>query len=378
MEKRDYYETLGVSKGAGEGEVKSAYRKMAMQFHPDKNPGNDKAEHRFKEISEAYQILKDPQKKAAYDQFGHAAFKDGGHGTARGGFDFSGGSFSDVFEDLFGDFTGRSPGQQQSSAQRGADLRYNFEVTLEEAFKGTEADIEIPTTQTCGDCSGSGAAAGSLPEVCSTCSGHGKVRTQQGFFTVERTCPSCQGVGHIISNPCGSCHGAGHVEKEKSLSVKIPKGVEEGTRIRLSGEGEAGFRGGPSGDLYIFVNLIQHELFQRDGTTLYCQVPITMTTATLGGEIEVPTIDGKKAIVKIKEGAQSGSRIRLRQKGMPKLQSSLVGDMVLETIVETPTNLSKKQKGLLKEFEGEAKESWSPQSAGFFSKVKNIWEELTD
>ncbi len=378
MEKRDYYETLGVSKGAGEDELKSAYRKLAMKFHPDRNQGDEEAEHKFKELSEAYEILKDPQKKAAYDQYGHAAFQDGREGGGRGGFDFSGGNFSDAFEDLFGDFMGRGGGRQQSAAQRGSDLRYTLEVTLEEAFNGTEADIEVPTTHSCDDCSGSGAGAGSQPEVCSTCSGHGKVRAQQGFFTVERSCPSCQGVGHVISNPCGSCDGAGRVEKEKTLSVKIPKGVEDGTRIRLSSEGEAGFRGGPSGDLYIFINLITHELFQRDGTTLYCQIPITMTKAILGGDIEVPTIEGKKAVVKIKEGTQSGSRIRLRQKGMPKLQSSLVGDMVLETLVETPTNLTKKQKELLKEFESGAKDGWSPKSEGFFVKVKSIWTDLTD
>lgn len=375
MEKQDYYETLGVERSADAGELKKAYRRMAIKYHPDKNPGDETAEHRFKDIGEAYEILKDPQKKAAYDQYGHAAFQNGGGGQA-GGFGFSN-NFSDVFEDLFGDFMG-SDGQQRSAQQRGSDLRYNLDVSLEDAYNGTEANIEIPTTQSCDHCDGSGAEIGSKPEVCSTCSGHGKVRTQQGFFTVERTCPSCRGVGHTISNPCGECHGAGRVEKDRSLSVKIPKGVEDGTRIRLSGEGEAGFRGGPTGDLYIFISIEPHALFKRDGTNLYCQIPISMTKAALGGEIEVPTIEGKKAIIKIKDGTQNGSRIRLRGKGMPRLHSGTLGDLIIETSVETPVNLSSKQKELLREFESETKSGWSPQSEGFFSRVKGIWEDLTD
>lgn len=378
MEKRDYYETLGVSRSVGPDELKKAYRKLAMGSHPDRNQDDPEAEHRFKELGEAYEVLKDEDKRAAYDRFGHAAFENGSGG--RGGFDFSG-NFADVFEDLFGDFMGggRRP---QSSAQRGADFRYNMEISLKDAYSGKEESISIPTSVGCDDCDGSGAERGTQPEVCPACSGGGKIRTQQGFFMVERVCPSCRGAGRIIANPCNTCDGAGRVQKQKSLSVKIPPGVDAGTRIRLSGEGEAGVRGGPAGDLYIFVTIEPHSLFQRDGGTIYCRVPIAMTTAILGGEIEVPAISGKRVKLKIPEATQTGTQFRLRQKGMPQLNSSLVGDMIVEARVETPSNLSKDQKKLVREFsesgKSDGEKSWSPETHGFIDKVKGIWDDLVD
>jgi len=379
MSKQDYYELLGVKKGADENTLKKAFRKAAMQYHPDRNPGDAEAEKKFKEMGEAYDVLKDPQKRAAYDQYGHAAFENGmggGGGRGGGGFDFS-----DVFEEFFGDFMGgggrrRGGGGQQ--AGRGNDLRFNMEITLEDAYNGKSDKITVPTSVSCEPCSGSGAAPGSKPEVCDTCGGHGKVRANQGFFMVERTCPKCQGAGHVITNPCKSCHGAGRVNKKKTLQVKIPKGVEEGTRIRLASEGEAGARGGPAGDLYIFLTIKPHGLFKRDGDMLYCQVPIPMATATLGGQIEVPTIEGKRARIKIPEGTQSGRQFRLRGKGMPELNGGFIGDMIIETVVETPVNLTKKQRDLLEEFAAEGGDNISPRSEGFFSKVKDIWEDLTD
>lgn len=374
MAKRDYYEILGVSKGVSGDELKKAFRKKAMQFHPDRNPDDPEAEVKFKEVGEAYDVLKDDQKRAAYDQYGHAAFEGGGPGGGHpgGGFDF--GSFSDVFEDLFGDFMGGGGGRRGGGnrAQRGADLRYNMEITLDEAFAGKDTTITVPSTAECGSCDGSGAEPGSSPEVCPTCHGHGKVRAQQGFFMVERTCNQCRGQGQVISSPCKSCDGVGRIEKEKTLSVKIPAGVEDGMRIRLAGEGEAGYRGGPAGDLYIFISIEEHDIFQRDGAMVYLSMPLPMTTAILGGEIEVPTIDGKRAKLKIPDGTQTHSQFRLRGKGMPEVSSQLVGDMIVEVRLETPVNLTKKQKQLVEEF-ADVKANNSPNSKGFFSRVKEMF-----
>ena len=375
MEKQDYYETLGVDRSADQAALKKAYRKLAMQYHPDRNPGDAEAEHQFKVVSEAYEVLRDDQKRAAYDRYGHAAFENG-HGGGSHGFDF-GENFSDIFEDLFGDFMGGGR-RQRTSARRGSDLKFNLTINLEDAFHGKTETVDIPSTVACEACGGSGAEAGSKPEVCGGCGGIGKVRTQQGFFMVERTCPTCRGAGQVIADPCGECRGAGRVRKEKSLSVKIPPGVEEGTRIRLAGEGEAGMRGGPAGDLYIFLSIRPHKIFKRDGTTVYCQVPIPMTVAALGGEIEVPTIGGDRAKVKIPEGTQSGKQVRLRGKGMPQLNSPHVGDMIVEAQVETPVNLSHKQQEMLRAFAEEGGDKISPESQGFFAKVRELWDDLTE
>ena len=379
MSKRDFYEVLGVSRQADEKQLKSAFRRLAKKYHPDANRDDPAAEKNFKEVSEAYDILKDPQSRAAYDRFGHAAFENGGPGGGAGGPggfgpEFSS-SMSDVFEDLFGDFMGGGGRgrQRRGGAQRGADLRYNMEVSLIDAFNGKTAQINVPTSVKCEYCDGSGAKPGSSPTTCQTCGGAGAVRAQQGFFTVERTCPSCHGRGQTIGDPCADCSGQGRVEKQRTLSVNIPAGVEDGTRIRLAGEGEAGLQGGPAGDLYIFLSIKPHDFFQRDGADLFCSVPISMTTASLGGEIEVPTIDGNKARVSIPEGAQSGKQFRLRGKGMPVLRTPKHGDMYIQVNVETPVNLSKKQKELLREFEAEKRDN-SPQSSGFFSKAKAFWE----
>jgi molecular chaperone DnaJ len=382
MAKRDYYEVLGISRGATAEEIKKAYRTKAKELHPDRNQDNPKAEAQFKEVNEAYECLKDEQKKAAYDRFGHAAFEGGNGASARpggGGFrpqgDFAS-AFSDVFDDLFGDMMGRGgQGGGRNRAVRGNDLRYNLRITLEEAYAGLQKAITVPTSVGCTSCKGTGAEGGSEPQTCPTCQGMGKVRAQQGFFTVERTCPTCQGTGQLIKNPCKSCQGAGRVEKEKQLSVAIPAGVETGTRIRLAGEGEAGLRGGPTGDLYIFIEVRDHEIFQRDGATLYCKVPVSMAAAALGGDIEVPTIDGGKARVRIPEGSQSGRQMRLRGKGMPAIRSKEVGDMLIELAVETPVNLTPRQKELLREFD-KLSEANNPQSAGFFSAVKNFWDSM--
>ena len=383
MSKRDYYDVLGVSKGASADEIKKGYRKKAKELHPDRNADNPDAEAQFKEANEAYEVLKDPEKKAAYDRFGHAAFEGGmggGGGPRPGGGGFHGqgdfaSAFSDVFDDLFGDFMGGRQGGGRQRAARGADLRYNLRVTLEEAYSGLQKTINVPTSIACGECSGTGAEGGAEPTTCPTCSGMGKVRAQQGFFTVERTCPTCSGLGQIIKNPCKVCHGQGRVERDRSLSVNIPAGVETGTRIRLAGEGEAGMRGGPSGDLYIFVEVRPHELFQREGNNLYCRVPVSMSTAALGGDIEVPTIDGGRSRVKIPEGSQSGRQMRLRGKGMPALRGPGHGDMFIELAVETPVNLTSRQKELLREFE-ELSEENNPESKSFFSSVKNFWDSM--
>ncbi len=374
----DFYTVLGVAKNASEDDLKKAYRKLAMQYHPDKNHGNAEAEKKFKTINEAYDVLKDPQKRAAYDRFGHDAFANGMGGGGGGG-GFSGaGSFSDIFEDLFSEFTGRrGGGQAQSSAARGSDLRYNLDIELEAAFKGSQKTIKVTTSGSCESCNGSGAAGGSHPENCHTCNGRGTIRAQQGFFTVERGCGTCQGTGKIIKNPCKTCAGSGRTRKEKSLSVTIPAGVEEGTRIRLAGEGEAGFRGGPAGDLYIFLSIKPHRIFKRDGANVFCGVPIPLATASLGGHIEVPTIDGGRVKVTIPEGTQTGHQFRLKGKGMSVLKSAARGDMYIEVAVETPVNLSKKQRDLLKEFEhaGGSKPT-SPESENFFTKVKEFWADL--
>ncbi|MBL4639437.1 MAG: molecular chaperone DnaJ [Kordiimonadaceae bacterium] len=380
MSKQDYYELLGVAKDADANTLKKAFRKAAMQHHPDRNPDNADAEVKFKEMGEAYDVLKDPQKRAAYDQYGHAAFENGmggggGQGRGAGGFDFA-----DVFEEFFGDFTGGGGRRQRGGQQagRGSDMRFNMEITLEDAFNGKTDNITVPTSVACEPCTGSGAEPGSKPQICGTCGGHGKVRANQGFFMVERTCPKCQGAGHVITNPCKTCHGAGRVNKQKTLQVKIPKGVDEGTRIRLAGEGEAGSRGAPSGDLYIFLSLKPHPLFKRDSDMLYCQIPIPMATATLGGQIDVPTIEGKRARIKIPEGTQSGRQFRLRGKGMPELNGGFTGDMIIETSVETPVNLTKRQREILAEFAAEGGDTISPRSEGFFTKVKDLWEDLTE
>jgi molecular chaperone DnaJ len=374
MSKRDYYEILGVSRTVTDGELKAAYRKLAMQHHPDRNPGDADCEHKFKELSEAYDVLKDGDKRAAYDRFGHAAFEQGGGGGHGFGADFAH-TFSDIFEDLFGMGGGRRGGRGQGR-ERGSDLRYNMEITIEEAFEGKTAQIRIPTSVTCEVCSGSGAKAGTKPKPCATCGGAGKIRHAQGFFTLERTCPACQGRGQVIDDPCAACAGAGRVTRERMLSVNIPPGVEDGTRIRLAGEGEAGVRGGPPGDLYIFLSLAQHEFFQRDGADLHCRVPISMATAALGGEFEVPAIDGSKARVKVPGGTQTGRRFRLTAKGMPVLRAKQTGDMYVQVAVETPQNLTKRQRELLAEFEKLSSEETQPESAGFFSRVKEFLDGL--
>lgn len=380
MAKRDYYEVLGLSKGADAAEIKKAYRTKAKELHPDRNTDNPKAEAQFKEAGEAYECLKDADKKAAYDRYGHAAFEGGMGGGGRpgggmGGQGDFGSAFSDIFDDLFGNMGGARGGGGRSRAQRGNDLRYNLRVSLEEAFAGLQKTITVPTAVGCGSCSGTGSEGGSEPQTCPTCSGMGKVRAQQGFFTVERTCPTCNGMGQTIKNPCHECHGAGRVEKEKSLSVNIPAGVETGTRIRLAGEGEAGMRGGPTGDLYIFIEVQEHKLFEREANHLFCRVPVSMTKAALGGDIEVPTIDGGRSRVKIPAGSQSGRQMRLRSKGMPALRGGGAGDMFIEMAVETPVNLTSKQKELLKEFDDLASDN-NPQSSTFFKSVKSFWDSM--
>jgi molecular chaperone DnaJ len=369
--KRCYYETLEVDRDADENRLKTAFRKLAMKWHPDRNPGDKASELKFKEINEAYEVLKDGDKRAAYDRYGHAAFEHGGMGGAGSGFGAGfASSFSDIFEDLFG-----MAGQQRSRGgrERGADLRYNMEITLEEAFQGKTAQIEIPVSVTCDSCAGTGARVGTKPKTCSLCGGAGRVRQAQGFFTLERTCPGCQGRGQMIEDACASCSGSGRVRRERTLSVNIPQGVEDGTRIRLAGEGEAGFRGGPSGDLYIFLSLSAHPFFQRDGADLYCRVPISMVTAALGGEFEVPTVDKGKTKVKIPGGTQSGRRFRIASKGMPVLRSRQTGDMYVQVVVETPQNLTKKQQELLAEFERLSSGATQPEAAGFFAKVKDFF-----
>jgi len=378
MSKKDYYETLGVGRDADKAQLKSAYRKLAMKYHPDRNAGDADAEKNFKEISEAYDVLKDEQKRAAYDRFGHEAFEAGG-GPGRagaGGFGFGAGGFADIFDEMFGDFMGGGRGQR---AQGGADLRFDLSITLEEAFAGKTAQVRVPSTVSCEECDGSGAAAGSSPTTCTICQGRGRVRAQQGFFTIERTCPSCRGVGQTIENPCKSCDGSGRVHREKTLQVNIPAGVEDGTRIRLAGEGDAGLRGAPPGDLYIFLSVSPHRIFKRDGANIFCRVPIPMTTAALGGSVEVPVIDGSRAKITLPQGTQAAQQFRLRGKGMQVMRSNSRGDMYVEVNVETPVNLTGRQKELLREFEQEGKgRKTNPQHESFFDRVKEFWEGLTD
>lgn len=377
MSKRDYYEVLGLSKGASADEIKKGYRAKAKELHPDRNSDNPNAETMFKEVNEAYDVLKDADRKAAYDRYGHAAFEGGMGGGGRPGGgpgDFSS-AFSDVFDDLFGDFMGGGRGNNRNRASRGSDLRYNLQVTLEDAYSGLQKSINIPTSVECGSCNGTGAEGGSEPTTCPTCSGMGKVRATQGFFTVERTCPTCSGIGQMIKNPCKKCGGQGRAEKDRALSVNIPAGVETGTRIRLSGEGEAGLRGGPSGDLYIFIEVREHGIFQREGGNLFCRVPVSMTSAALGGDIEVPTIDGGRSRVKIPSGSQSGRQMRLRNKGMPSIKSSQIGDMFIELAIETPVNLTSRQKELLREFEAMSEDN-NPESKSFFSTVRSFWDTM--
>ena len=384
MAKRDFYEVLGLSRGASADEIKKAYRQKAKALHPDRNRDNPDSEAQFKEVNEAHAILKNAEKKAAYDQLGHAAF-EGGMGGPRGpggpgaGADFSS-AFSDVFEDLFGDFMGSGRGRGgrgRSGVSRGADLRYNLGIALEDAYAGKQATISVPGSVKCDACAGTGAEGGAQPQTCPTCAGHGKVRAQQGFFTIERTCPTCSGRGQIIKNPCATCGGQGAVRKDRALNVAIPPGVETGTRIRLAGEGEAGARGGSPGDLYIFINVSDHELFERDGLHLHCRIPVPMTTAALGGEIEAPLLDGGRTRVKVPAGVQTGKQLRLRGKGMPALQRpGQQGDLYIELMIETPVNLTTRQRELLREFEQQKADN-SPQSQNFFTKVKGFWDSMT-
>lgn len=377
MSKQDYYDLLGVQKNATADELKKSYRKQAMKYHPDKNPGDDVAEAKFKDLSQAYEVLKDEQKRAAYDRYGHDAFENGGGNSAGGGGGFSsgGGNFSDIFSDLFGDFMGGGQrGGGESANARGSDLRYNLEIKLEEAYNGKQQEVKFKTSVKCTTCNGTGSKDKSAPITCKTCGGHGKVRMQQGFFTVERTCPDCHGAGQVIKNPCGSCGGEGRVQKQKTLSVNIPEGVEDGTRIRVSGEGEVGLRGGQTGDLYLFVTVADHDFFIREGHDLHCKVPITMTTAALGGAIEVPIIDGSKAKVTIPAGTQYGDKLRLKDKGMKVMRSGgRRGNVYIHCEVEVPTKLSKKQKELLQEIEELDGKGTNPRVERFLKKFKSLW-----
>jgi molecular chaperone DnaJ len=375
MADKDFYEILGVGKNASDDDIKKSYRKLAMKYHPDRNQGDAESEKKFKEASAAYEILKDPQKKAAYDQYGHDAFRQGGGPQGFG--DFSGG-FSDIFEEFFG---GGFGGQQsrQRGPSRGSDLRYNMAISLKEAFNGKKTEIRIPGYTGCDSCSSTGSADKSGPSTCSTCDGHGKVRSTSGFFSIERPCPTCGGEGSSLKNPCLKCSGTGQIKKQKTISVTIPSGVDTGTRIRISGEGEPGQRGAGNGDLYIFVEVQKDGLFEREEENLFCQIPISIITAVLGGEIEVPTIEGKKAILKIPPGTQSETQFRLRGKGMSILRQNRNGDLYVEVGVEIPINLSSKQKGILKDFENEGgtSKTHSPKSQSFFRKIKEVWSDLT-
>jgi molecular chaperone DnaJ len=377
MPKADFYELLGVQRTADDKALKAAFRKLAMQFHPDRNPGDHTAEVRFKEVGAAYECLRDPQKRAAYDRFGHAAFENGG-GTGPGFPGDFAASMSDIFDNIFGDMMGgrRGTNQSRGGRERGQDLRYNMEITLEEAYAGKTADIVVPTKVVCKTCSGSGSKPGASLRTCATCEGAGRVRAAQGFFSIERTCPTCNGRGQVISDPCPECHGAGRVTEERKLSVNIPAGIEDGTRIRLAGEGEAGLRGGAAGDLYIFLSIKPHAFFQRDGADIFCRVPISVTTAALGGEFQVPTIDGGKTRVKVPDGTQTGKQFRLKGKGMPVLRSSRVGEMYIQVAVETPQNLTRRQRELLEEFEQVSSPQNNPESTGFFARVRDFLEGL--
>ncbi len=376
MAKKDYYEVLGVNRDASEDELKKAYRKLAMKWHPDRNPDNPKAEEHFKEAKEAYEVLTDAQKRAAYDQFGHAGVDPSAAGGAGAGAGFGG--FADAFGDIFGDiFGGNGGGRQRSTVYRGADLRYNLEITLEDAARGTETRIRIPAMEECETCHGTGAKPGTQPTTCTTCGGHGQVRMQQGFFSIQQTCPKCHGTGKMVANPCGSCSGSGRVKKHKTLAVKIPAGVDEGDRIRLSGEGEAGVNGGPSGDLYVVIQIRQHAVFTRDHNDLHCEMPVSFTTAALGGEIEIPTLDGY-AKIKIPAETQSGKIFRLRGKGIKGVRSTTHGDLLCHVVVETPVNLTARQKELLQEFETISNKDaarHNPRAKSWMDRVKEFFAE---
>ncbi|MBK8456121.1 MAG: molecular chaperone DnaJ [Phyllobacteriaceae bacterium] len=374
MAKADYYETLGVDRKADEAALKSAFRKKAMGCHPDRHPGDADAERKFKELNEAYQILSDPQKRAAYDRFGHGAFENGGGGGGFSGFGGGAGGFSDIFEDIFGEMMGGGRARRNPSGrERGGDLRYNMEISLEEAYQGKTAQIRVPTTIACETCSGSGAKAGTNPTSCAMCGGSGRVRQASGFFSVERTCPSCNGLGQTIKDPCPKCSGQGRTRQERSLSVNIPSGIEDGTRIRIANEGEAGLRGGPNGDLYIFLSVKPHDIFQRDGADLYCKVPVAMATAALGGAFEVSTLDGMKTRVKVDAGTQNGRQLRLKGKGMPVMRQHQMGDLYIQVEVETPQNLTRRQRELLEEFDSLSSKENSPESSGFFHRFKDFF-----
>ncbi|NBV06438.1 MAG: molecular chaperone DnaJ [Proteobacteria bacterium] len=378
MSKRDYYSVLGVSRNASAEEIKKSYRKLAMQYHPDRNPGNKEAEEKFKEATEAYEVLKDDQKKAAYDQFGHDAFSQGGGKSGQSGQGFDGFDFNDIFSnfsDIFGDFGGRQQGKKRSAAQRGSDIRYNLEISLEEAFRGITKNISFSIPSVCKSCNGSGAEGSSKPSECSNCKGSGKIRAQQGFFIVERTCGSCSGTGQIIKNPCKTCRGEGRVNKEKTLAVKIPAGVEEGSRVRLGGEGEAGTRGGQAGDLYVFITIKKHQFFVRKNDDIHFEVPIKFTTAALGGSVDIPTIDGDKAALKIPEGTQNGDQFRLKSKGMSVLNAGgRRGDMYVKVAIETPVKLSGEERDLLQKLDKLMQNKASnPKSESFFKKVADFF-----
>lgn len=378
---KDYYAILGVEKNVSEDDLKKAYRKKAMEFHPDRNQDNKDAEEKFKEINEAYDVLKDPDKRAAYDRFGTAGaqFRGGGGGPGDFGAGF-GSAFSDIFEDMFGDIMSGG-GRRSQGPQRGSDVQYAVEISLEDAFKGKETKMKIPTIEACDTCNGSGVSDGGKAENCSTCSGSGRVRATQGFFTIERTCPTCNGAGTIIKNPCKKCGGSARMRGEKTLSVSIPAGIEEGRRIRIAGEGEAGIKGGPKGDLYVLVTVKPHTFFRRDGANLHCRIPVPMTTAALGGTIDAPTIEGSKITIKIPAGTQTGQQMRLKGKGMSILRSTERGDMYIEIFVETPVNLDKKQMDILKQLDDSLEKSGkkhTPQSEGFFDKMKDLWKDLKE
>jgi molecular chaperone DnaJ len=372
MSKRDYYETLGVSQDASEKEVKKAYKKLAMKYHPDRTAGDKAKEETFKEVKEAYEILNDDQKRAAYDQYGHAAFEQGGHGGGGGG------GFGQDFGDIFGDIFGGGGGRGRQRQQRGSDLRYNVELSLEDAVKGKSLEIKVPTYVNCEPCDGSGAKPGTSAKTCSTCHGHGQVQMRQGLFAVQQTCPTCGGSGKVITDKCASCYGEGRVKKNKTLSVKIPAGVDTGDRIRLSGEGEAGENGAPAGDLYVQVNVREHEIFVRDENHLYCEVPISFIAAALGGEIEVPTLGGKVKL-KVPKETQTGKMFRLRGKGVKSVRSSTTGDLMCKVVIETPVNLSGDQADLLRQLEEKMANSTkkhSPKETGFFDGVKKFFDDL--
>ena len=378
MAKEDFYKILGIERDADAAAIKKAYRAKAMKYHPDRNPGDAAAEKKFKELNEANDVLSDDQKRAAYDRFGHDAFEQGATAGGQGFGSGFGSGFADIFDEMFGDFTGRG-NRGGRRASRGADLRYNMEITLAQAYAGAKTNIRVPSSVQCGDCSGIGSKGGVAPDTCPACRGHGSVRAQQGFFTIERTCPTCQGKGKVIKEACTKCQGSGRIRQEKTLAVTIPAGVEEGTRIRLAGEGEAGTHGAAAGDLYIFISVSDHRIFNREGPNIYCKVPIPITIAALGGHIEVPTVDGGRARITIPGGPQSGHRFRLKSKGMSVLRSRERGDMFVQANVETPVNLTKRQKELLREFDAESGDAKNnPESEGFFTKVKDLWEDLKD